>query len=412
MASELQRIVDSLGMRLQRAVALDDPRLRLLVYSPHYGIVDDTRLASILHREAPERAAKWALGQGVARAQGPVRLPPNPDLELLARVCVPVRCQGVLLGYLWLIDAESSLSDADLADAVAAADEAGLVMYREQLLRELERGRERELLRDLLSDDATLRDHAARALVDASLFVQGPKVAALVVAPVHEAGNAVDEPVRIAIDLALDQIRRGIAARQSLQLARPDHGVFLVGMGDPGVRSGGLGRLAERLRETAARPLAAVEGWRVVVGVGDVADHLADAQGSYRQARLAVRIAEIVPLFGSIAAWSDLGVYRTLAQLPPEELTSQALHPGLVTLLQTEGAETLVRTLECYLDRAGDAKATAEELVVHRTSLYYRLGRIEKLAGVDLHRGDDRLALHLGLKMARLAGLHPTPSHS
>ncbi|RSO04873.1 hypothetical protein DMH15_42305, partial [Streptomyces sp. WAC 06725] len=33
---------------------------------------------------------------------------------------------------------------------------------------------------------------------------------------------------------------------------------------------------------------------------------------------------------------------------------------------------------------------------------YYRLGRVEKLTGLDLDEGGDRLLLHMALKTARL----------
>ena len=59
-------------------------------------------------------------------------------------------------------------------------------------------------------------------------------------------------------------------------------------------------------------------------------------------------------------------------------------------------------TLETYLDHAGDVKRTAAELWLHRTSLYYRLRRIEEVAGVDLNRGEDRLLCHVALRLARL----------
>jgi sugar diacid utilization regulator len=65
-----------------------------------------------------------------------------------------------------------------------------------------------------------------------------------------------------------------------------------------------------------------------------------------------------------------------------------------------------LQTLEVYLDRAGDAQATAAELSLARGSLYYRLNRIAAITGADLRSGDDRLMLHVGLKLARLAGLY------
>jgi GAF domain-containing protein len=208
MVSELQRIVDSLGQRLQRAVAIDNPRMRLQAYSPHYGEVDQIRLESILQREAPREAVDWVIGLGIAKAPGPVRVAANPELGTLPRVCVPIRYQHTTLGFLWLIDADESLTDDDLRLAVEAAENAGVVMYREQLVRELERSREREHLRDLLAPDAGVRAHAASELVDADLVVPGTRVVALVVWPVQSAGEAPDEGVRLAIDSALSRARR------------------------------------------------------------------------------------------------------------------------------------------------------------------------------------------------------------
>ncbi|WP_433428063.1 helix-turn-helix domain-containing protein [Nonomuraea sp. CA-141351] len=61
--------------------------------------------------------------------------------------------------------------------------------------------------------------------------------------------------------------------------------------------------------------------------------------------------------------------------------------------------------VETFLDNAGDIKRTAASPCIHRASPHYRLRRIEKIAAVELPTGDDRLALHLGLKVARLIEL-------
>jgi hypothetical protein len=80
------------------------------------------------------------------------------------------------------------------------------------------------------------------------------------------------------------------------------------------------------------------------------------------------------------------------------------VHPGLEALLDLPEVAPLLRTLETYLELAGSAQATAEALHLHRTSLYYRLQRVEVLAGTDLKDGTERLALHLALKVARVTG--------
>jgi DNA-binding PucR family transcriptional regulator len=39
--------------------------------------------------------------------------------------------------------------------------------------------------------------------------------------------------------------------------------------------------------------------------------------------------------------------------------------------------------------------------------MYYRLSRIEQITGMSLASGGDRLALHLGVKLARLLKVLP-----
>jgi DNA-binding PucR family transcriptional regulator len=97
--------------------------------------------------------------------------------------------------------------------------------------------------------------------------------------------------------------------------------------------------------------------------------------------------------------WEKLGVYRMLSAMPAGEL-----HPGVERLLADKQYAPLLQTLETYLDLAGNALAAARALRLHRTSLYYRLQRVEELAGTDLKDGGERLSLHLSLKLARLAG--------
>jgi DNA-binding PucR family transcriptional regulator len=62
----------------------------------------------------------------------------------------------------------------------------------------------------------------------------------------------------------------------------------------------------------------------------------------------------------------------------------------------------LTGTAEAWLDCAGSPQRAAARLCIHRQTLYYRLGRIEELTGLDLADGGDRLLLHLGVRAARL----------
>src|SRR3954471_23414783 len=110
---EVQALVEQLSAELDRSVLVDDSSLRLLAYSPTLGSEDEVRRTAILTRETPRAIRDLHFSQGIASATEAVRTAPRPELVLQSRVCVPIRCQGALFGYLWLIDADETLSGED-----------------------------------------------------------------------------------------------------------------------------------------------------------------------------------------------------------------------------------------------------------------------------------------------------------
>ena len=127
---EVQALVEQLSAELNRSVLVDDAGLRLLAYSPTQGSDDDVRKTAILMRETPRAIRDLHFSQGIATATEAVRTAPRPEFGLQSRVCVPIRCQGVLFGYLWLIDADESLTGEDCELAERCAAEIGTAMYR------------------------------------------------------------------------------------------------------------------------------------------------------------------------------------------------------------------------------------------------------------------------------------------
>ena len=144
-----------------------------------------------------------------------------------------------------------------------------------------------------------------------------------------------------------------------------------------------------------------------MIGYSDQHEHPRDAHRAHEHARLALRVAAALPEHGSPASWEELGAYRLLARAAETPHARELIHPGLPKLFALHSKESLVQTLEAYLDNGCDTKLTAEALFLHRASLYYRLQRIEAITETSLKSGADRLALHSGLKLARLVGIHP-----
>ncbi|RMG78361.1 MAG: PucR family transcriptional regulator, partial [Chloroflexi bacterium] len=68
----------------------------------------------------------------------------------------------------------------------------------------------------------------------------------------------------------------------------------------------------------------------------------------------------------------------------------------------------LIRTLNGFFEANGNLAKAAQDLDVHRNTLVYRLERISELTDMDLNDADNRLMLHLALKIQRVLATLPT----
>lgn len=396
---ELQPIVDELANRLHRSVAIDDPAIRLLAASRHFGDEDEVRVRSVLDRSVDPGLTDRVLALGISRWASPGRVDVGTETGAKPRLCVPVRCNGLLLGFLWLIDTANDLSEEEITAADEAATRAGVVLYRRLLVRERLRGRQEAILRELVSSDETLRAQAIEDL-RAEQVVDGVSrlrvLAAQAVVARALSGHTV------AIEAALEEGVRAAPGDSALMVVHRSRGWLLLSGEE--VPAPVADRMRRRFHELAGTELA--------VGVGTTVAGLDRVIDSYRQALLAVKAARLVPAFDGVARWGELGPYDLLLRVPAEDVLAGSHLPEMRRLAEADRHGVLVETLSAYLDHAGDAQRASDLLCIHRATLYQRLRRIEQVTGCDLRAGDDRLTLHLGLKLHTLAMAYESQSES
>lgn len=404
MAAHLQELVEGLSDRLGRSVAIDDARLHLLAHSPHRGDVDPARAESILRRAVAPEVADHVYSC-LDESTGWYVVTPRPELGLEdPRIGFPIRHQGSLLGFVWLLGSEGEVEAHALAAEHAAA-EAAVLIHREHLRAGSVREREHELVGLLLGDDEALRADAAVALRAEGLFTAAAYV--VLVAELDRPGGAVTDEDRLALAGGLAAMRSRRLPQDVLTLERRDHVVVIVAEPLGATAREDLLALGGTLRTAV---LAVSDADRCWVGLSRSRTDLVDAWRGVGEAARTARVCRRVGTLDPVTAVDDLGVYELLDQVPDDALRTM-VHPGLLTLMeQGSRTDSLVQTLEIFLDSAGDVKSASEQLFAHRTSLYYRLRRIQELTGLDLSNGDDRLIAHLGLRIARLTGIPSTGS--
>lgn len=388
MLADLDAIAQTLAERVHRAVAIDDPSLRLLAHTPHHGPVDETRRQSIMHLRADYATVEWVLELLRQTTEELVRVPENPELGVMARVCAPLRWQGRTLGYLWLIDQDGSITPEELAEVAEAARAASRVMARGGLPPDSHQLLVSSLTEDLFVEAEAVRQQAAQSLGQ-MLDLTGP-----VTVTVFELEQECSAEDAAALQRHLQRVASRHSTQPAMVITAKDRAVLVVVDPRPGV--------GERIVDSAldaATPHGIPMPRRA--GTGEPADGLEDAWRSRRQAEEALR-AVATGRFGRSAAWSELGVYRILGRVDPEAELAELLPRTLWEAMQEPAHADIIATVEAYLDHGSDVPRAVEELRIHRTSLYYRLRRFTEITGLDLRDGQVRLAVHAGLALARL----------
>lgn len=387
MLDELRRLVDGLATELGRSVAIDDPKMELIVASPHYGALDQTRKDSVLYRRVDAETFAYMMKHGLRHADEVVRLHGSEKLGLLPRIALPLRDSHALYGYLWLIDAEPPVAGEELELVKGSVATITALLAQATDLADERHRDDNRVLRELFGADPV---NGRQALSEARERAQlgddiAPRLALIQLA------TSLPEPDTAA----LTAVARSLRLRQLFDRA-------LIGIvdGDLLILSDSRRRISPSFLESV-RNAAAHHGLDVA-GAGSCELPADEPPGrAYRRARYAVQVARRVPSFGGCARWSELGAWQLLYGLPWTQETVEQLYPPIVALLAPQHRELAV-TLLTFLDAGGDVVSTVETLHVHRTTLYYRMARIRELIGDDWRAGWARVGAHAALTLARL----------
>ncbi len=382
------------------------------------------------------------------------------------RICLPVRHRGVVHGYIWLLDDDPGPSERQLTAAMGVTARIGALLADEaqhgaDLSRELravltaERGWQSDMAVAELRTALGPRADGLHALMcvapwpsadpdDAPSVRAVPGATALCTLPwgataqclavlIRLRSPDVLTPATTAAGRLLERARggsgtgdatsRGAAAGGGGPASAASRGAGGGGPGGsttggtdgPSARTasragtaggtgtaGGAGAAGGRSKPSGTGFAGSGSGVAAArsgpaAGVATPRSGLADLATAWREASAAARAALAEARFGPVAQWASIGPFRLLTALPPE-----VAHDPVARTLLAPVHHELARTAEVFLDCAGQAARAAAELGIHRQTLYYRLSRIEKLTGLDLDDGEDRLLLHMALKAHRL----------
>lgn len=382
------------------AVAMADPEQTVLAYStlPDQPI-DDTRRSSILQLHVPQTKQTDEDYRLVHSSRGVVSVKVGP--HSLTRSAAAIRAGSVVLGSLWLIDAEIPQSDQTGRVLLEAANIAALHLLHRRNTHDSGRSRQIELVHPLLFEP----DRAELAAVQLGISADSLQVATLMASgPTGTASESIQSSM-----LLFDTVRAACAVwLPDAVCGLADNLVYIV---LPVTSSTAFSfqheavvRITHHARRVIARP--------VLTGIGS-REPVVAAEKSRRESEIVLAMLLRDVEDGRVRADSDdivadqqsIGPLLELRQIADALRTAGCLPGPFVRAIVEHDArrktsfETTIRT---YLDCDSNAIETAARLGVHANTVRYRLSRLEPLFGIRLEDPEFRLLIWIQLSARQL----------
>ncbi len=382
---DLKQLATRLAGLLGQSISIENERFEILA-SANVAAVDEARRFTLSEGRTDPRLLQALEAQGILaeirRTLHPVHIPQMPEVGLeLERILAPIVVHGDIYGYFWIIANDRPLTDLDNIAISIGATIAALMMFYQESLQSAEASLKGSLLTQLIQGEtereAVLTDQALRYGVD----LRQRYVMLLLDAPERNIQQMIQMYRRINRIAAMHSWRAvvGQFAGQVVILTPADQS---------------MDEMLEQIR-------AEIGSNGIRIGISGAQQGTGHVSQAHHQCREALLIAQRLEEQASVAYFEHLGYLHALYRAGAESLTTNPYVPLVRRLLQGGDTE-LFSTLERYLDEGGNGVQTAETLHIHRSTLNYRLGRIEEVCGIKLNSPHIRTNLQMALKLLRL----------
>src|SRR5947207_8553 len=212
-------------------------------------------------------------------------------------------------------------------------------------------------------------------------------------------------PVRAGADV-LGLLAGGLIRSRmpdALALVRTASAVFLV----PDEVAPDLAACEKLAGQILAAATPVMKPGTASVGIGNVANSVAELARSHVEARQALRLTRRAGGRGRVASYRSLGAFRLLLEVQSPEALRRFVEELLGPLLQyAQSRDTpLLETLEALSAKRWIRRAAARQLGIHINSMSYRVERIQSLTGLSLDDPETRVAISIALRARAMLGM-------
>ncbi len=138
--------------------------------------------------------------------------------------------------------------------------------------------------------------------------------------------------------------------------------------------------------------------------VGDFVDGLDKLHRSYKEAIKLLHVREYYNDSRDIIHYSDIGFLKLLLEIENKEVLSNYYEESVKPIVEYDNyhQSDLLITLDRYLRTGGSLKTVADEMIVHRNTVNYKLNKVSDLLKCNLSSQETRIKLEMGITVYKL----------
>ncbi|MBA2874408.1 PucR family transcriptional regulator [Thermaerobacillus caldiproteolyticus] len=398
----LEEFADRISDLLQCPITIEDANHRLIAYSAHDDYTDPARTATIISRRVPEKVINSLWKKGVIPAllssMEPVRVETISEVGLGNRVAVSIWKNNEVIGFIWALEADRTLSKDDmelLKKAAKAAKNKVLQLYMRKNKRE---ERVQEFFWKLLTGHITANEEIKENFAMMQIPT-APLFSVLIFRFASDITNDIEKQISYIlqttqqIHVLLYTVDRHdfilLAAPKSTLQPLHELNQFIISFGT---------KMKERFHVNSIKSSFG--------GIYETYEHI---EKSYKEALTVLAIKEKFPeQTSTIYSYQQLGIYQFFDLLLEKKRQGEFINSSLLKLQAYDEKHhtNLVETFEVFFDHDSNVNETAKALNIHANTLSYRLKRIAEIGEINLHDINQKVKLYIDIKLAKYEALH------
>ncbi|OIK11484.1 PucR family transcriptional regulator [Bacillus sp. MUM 116] len=393
----LDEFADLISQVLQCPITIEDANHRLLAYSTHDERTDPARISTIIGRRVPEKVINQLWKEGtipaLLKTDKPIRVKSMDDIGLSDRVAISIWKQEEVLGFIWAIEIDKTLTEQDFILLKKAA-----VAVKNKLLqlqtRKNRRGEHfQEFFWKLLTGHLTVNEEILQNFGTLKI-TPSPSYAILV----FQFQQNITRKEEQSISYLLKTSQRLTIMLYTIDCNQL---ILLVSAPKNDQQGGDIGHFAHSF-------VSKMNERYGVKNITPVFSSIYDDYGkigkAYQETLKILTIKEKFPFeTKNIFHYQQLGIYQFFDLLLDKRKTEEYENRSLKLLHEYDQKHNsnLVETLEIFLNQDTNIPDAAKELNVHANTLNYRLKRISEIGEVNFKDPNQKMLLFLDLKLEK-----------